>query len=129
MQATIALTAAVKELAVAALHGGEAVLDEPDRLAAARRRFPVIANGAAGIESLGDLSIACPGKMTIESADHVNEALAQTRRDRPGTWHGASGTVIEVATKPQQSGETQRHVVVQRNESGHRYARAHSAHP
>lgn len=71
-----ALAATVQELAVVTLHGGEAVLDEPDRLAAARGRFPAMTGGAGRVEGLGNLSIACPGKMTIESTNHRNEALS-----------------------------------------------------
>jgi|GEM_PF-4079809 len=124
--ATIALAAPVQELAVAALHGGEAVLDEPDRLAAARRRFPAITDGAGAVEGLGNLSIACPGKMTIESTDHRNETLTQTCRDRPGARNRTSRTAIEATIKAQQSGETVQDVVVQGNESRHRCASAHS---
>ena len=78
---------------------------------------------------MGNLAIACPGKMTIESMDHGNEALAQPGRDRPGAWNGTSRMAIKAATKSQQAGYAKQDVVVQRNESGHRRAGAHSAQP
>lgn len=125
-----ALAAAVQELAVTTFHGDDAIPDEPDRLAAARRRFPTSAGGdTKSVEGLADLAIACPGKVTVESTDHRNEALTQTCRDRPGARNGTSRTALEAATKAQQSGDTQQHVVVQRNESGHRRTRAHSPQP
>ena len=121
-----ALSAAAQQLAVAAFHGGDGVLDEPDRLAANGRYLPRIrCDGAWSVEGLGDFAIACPGKMTIEGADHQNEAPAQAGRDRPCTRNGACWATIEVTPKAQQSGETEQDIVVQRNEGGHPHARAH----
>lgn len=123
-----ALSAAAQQLAVAAFHGDGGVFDEPDRLAANGRYLPRIrCDGAWSVEGLGDLAIACPGKMTIEGADHQGEAPVQAGRDRPCTRNGACRATVEMPPKAQQSGESEQDIIVQRNEGGYLYSRPQSS--
>ena len=125
-----ALAAAAQQLAVTAFHGDGGVLHEADRLAAEGRCPPLTSGEGAGpVQGLGDLAIAGAGKMPIETSDHQNEALAQACRDRPRAWHGACRAAPKATPQTQQSGETERDIVVQRNERGHPCARAQSPQP
>ena len=85
-----ALAAAAQQFAIAAFHGDDGVFDEPDRLAANRRRLPRIpGHGSRPIEGLGNLAIAGLSQMAVEGANHQNEALAKPCGQVPSSRYGS----------------------------------------
>ena len=83
------LAATAQQISVSAVHCGDGVPNEADRLPADGRHLPLIdRNGTGSVESLRDLAIACAIEMTVERADHQDEALAETAGDGPGARNG-----------------------------------------
>ena len=83
------LAATAQQIPVSAVHGGDGVPNEADRLAADGRHLPLTdGDGAGPVESLRDLAIACAIEMTVERAHHQDEALAEAAGDRPSAWNG-----------------------------------------